>query len=174
MELNPTSYVILGMLGFKPMCGYEIKALVDKSTRFFWAASYGQIYPELGRLSDAGLIEGRSDAASSRRRIEFRLTRAGENRLREWLGDDSQIYEMRDESLLKIFFASAGAPGTLPGALEAKAELHRAVAAQLRELEAQLNENELSGGTGTSLRYGIAFHDFAADWCEGEAKEQRS
>ena len=45
MDLNPTSYVILGMLGMRPMCGYEIKAFVDKSTRFFWAASYGQIYP---------------------------------------------------------------------------------------------------------------------------------
>ena len=57
MELNPTSYVILGMLGMRPMCGYEIKALVDGSTRFFWAASYGQIYPELRRLTEAGLIE---------------------------------------------------------------------------------------------------------------------
>ena len=54
MELNPTAYVILGMLGLRPMCGYEIKPLVDNSTRFFWAASYGQIYPELRRLSDAG------------------------------------------------------------------------------------------------------------------------
>ena len=41
-----------------PKSGYEIKGLVDRSTRFFWAASYGQIYPELRRLSDAGLIEG--------------------------------------------------------------------------------------------------------------------
>ena len=42
MQPNPTSYVILGMLGLRPMCGYEIKQLVDNSTRFFWAASYGQ------------------------------------------------------------------------------------------------------------------------------------
>ena len=58
MELSPTAYVILGMLGWRPMSGYEIKSIVDKSTRFFWAASYGQIYPELRRLSEAGLIKG--------------------------------------------------------------------------------------------------------------------
>ena len=51
------------MLGLRPMCGYEIKGLVDNSTRFFWAASYGQIYPELRRLAEAGLIEGERDAA---------------------------------------------------------------------------------------------------------------
>ena len=58
MELNPTGYVILGMVSAQPQSGYEIKALVDTTTRFFWAASYGQIYPELKRLSELGLIEG--------------------------------------------------------------------------------------------------------------------
>ncbi len=61
MELSPTAHVILGMLGWRPMSGYEIKSIVDKSTRFFWAASYGQIYPELRRLAGAGLIEGDAD-----------------------------------------------------------------------------------------------------------------
>ena len=43
--------------------GYEIKQAVDHSTRFFWAASYGQIYPELKQLAEAGLIEGDRRAA---------------------------------------------------------------------------------------------------------------
>ena len=43
MAHSNTAYVILGMLSWRPMSGYEIKSLVDKSTRFFWAASYGQI-----------------------------------------------------------------------------------------------------------------------------------
>ena len=55
-QLSPTAYVILGMVRREPRSGYEIKALVDNSTRFFWAASYGQIYPELKRLSEAGLV----------------------------------------------------------------------------------------------------------------------
>jgi DNA-binding PadR family transcriptional regulator len=43
MELSATAYVILGMLAWRPMSGYDVKAIVDKSTRHFWAASYGQI-----------------------------------------------------------------------------------------------------------------------------------
>ena len=54
MELSKTAYVILGMLRTRAHTGYEIKSIVDHSTRFFWAASYGQIYPELKRLEAAG------------------------------------------------------------------------------------------------------------------------
>src|SRR2546421_8408 len=46
-DLTPTGRVILGMLRLGKRTGYEIKQIVDVSTRFFWAASYGQIYPEL-------------------------------------------------------------------------------------------------------------------------------
>ena len=52
-ELSATGRVILGMIAFGRTTGYDIKQLVDKTTRYFWAASYGQIYPELKRLEDA-------------------------------------------------------------------------------------------------------------------------
>ena len=58
MELSPTGRVILGFLAVEPRSGYDIKEQVDKSTRFFWAASYGQIYPELKRLAGDGLRGG--------------------------------------------------------------------------------------------------------------------
>jgi len=59
MELAPTAYVILGMLGLGARTGYDIKRVVDQSTRFFWAASYGQIYPELRQLEKDGLVTGK-------------------------------------------------------------------------------------------------------------------
>jgi DNA-binding PadR family transcriptional regulator len=58
MELSATGKVIVGMLAARPRSGYEIKQLVDTSARFFWTASYGQIYPELKRLEKAGLTKG--------------------------------------------------------------------------------------------------------------------
>src|SRR2546430_2188497 len=56
--MNAVTPVVLGMLSLGPRSGYDIKTVVDRSTRFFWAASYGQIYPELRRLEEEGLIEG--------------------------------------------------------------------------------------------------------------------
>jgi len=169
MELNATSYVILGMLGFRPMCGYDIKQLVDKSTRFFWAASYGQIYPELRRLSDAGLIKGQADSDTARGRIEFELTPEGRRRLEDWLGDPPEIQEMRDESMLKVFFSGTAGNGGPRAALEAKRDHHSEVAARLRGIEESAKAADASGGPVTALRLGIAFNEFVADWCDKEA-----
>src|SRR3954468_8029837 len=106
MELNATGKVILGMLAARPRSGYEIKQLVDVSTRFFWAASYGQIYPELKRLEEAGLVTGEGAPTGGRQRRPDSLTPAGEDALREWLVSDRDlVYEMRDEGLLRFFFA---------------------------------------------------------------------
>ena len=63
--VNAVVPVILGFLSQHPRSGYEIKRAVDRSTRFFWAASYGQIYPELRRLQEQGLVEGRPTAAAA-------------------------------------------------------------------------------------------------------------
>jgi DNA-binding PadR family transcriptional regulator len=169
MELTPTSHVILGMLGIEPMCGYDIKRLVDDSTRFFWTVSYGQIYPELGRLSQAGMIEGRPDPDSSRRRTEFSLTDAGRAELERWLAEPSRIQETRDESLLKIFFSTAGGSGTTREALEAKREHHRRIAGELRAIESAKDIGDPESGPHTALRFGIALNDFIADWCRKEA-----
>jgi PadR family transcriptional regulator, regulatory protein AphA len=169
MELNPTSYVILGMLGLKPMCGYDIKQLVDNSTRFFWAASYGQIYPELRRLSESGLIKGRPDSGTARGRIEFELTDEGRRTLEQWLAAPSEIQEMRDESMLKIFFSGTAGNGGIRAALEAKRNHHRGVADRLRGIEESAQAADATGGPVTALRLGIAFNEFVAQWCDREA-----
>ena len=74
MELSATAKVILGMLAARPRSGYEIKQLVDNSTRIFWAASYGQIYPELKRLERAGLVSGTDASHGGRQRRVYDLT----------------------------------------------------------------------------------------------------
>ena len=76
-ELSATGRVILGMIAVGKQTGYDIKQLVDKSTRHFWAASYGQIYPELKRLEERGLIRGRSEPSGGRARTVYELTEYG-------------------------------------------------------------------------------------------------
>ena len=173
MQLTPASHVILGMLGLEPMSGYEIKRFVDHSTRFFWAASYGQIYPELRRLSDAGLIEGSEQATGARRRTVYTLTASGRAALREWLATPPQIQEMRDESLLKVFFSDFAGPEATAHALEAKRDHHREVSERLRAIEPKAAQAPESS-TYTTLRFGIAFNDFVAGWCADEAERLRA
>ena len=60
-SLTPTARVILGMLKLGVPTGYDIKKVIDDSTRFFWTASFGQIYPELKKLRKAGLVRAKDE-----------------------------------------------------------------------------------------------------------------
>jgi PadR family transcriptional regulator, regulatory protein AphA len=162
MELSNTAYVILGMLGWRPMSGYEIKSIVDKSTRLFWAASYGQIYPELRRLAEAGLIEGEARPQGSRQRNVYRLTPAGRKELRDWLRADPEVFEVRDEGLLKLFFAHADGGESALGTLESKRRHHERIVEHLKEIEVT---GKPEGFAYLVLRYGIELNEWIAEWC---------
>ena len=164
MELSPTAYVILGMVSREPRSGYEVKALVDNSTRFFWAASYSQIYPELKRLAEAGLIEGSDAPRGGRKRTVYAITGAGREALGGWLRQPPQTYEMRDEGLLKLFFAGAVGPGDAAAILQSMRERHLGLIETLRAIEPIALEKE-DPFPLTVLRGGIEFNEWFADWC---------
>jgi PadR family transcriptional regulator AphA len=169
VELSPTGRVILGMIAFGKRTGYDIKAFVDLTARYFWAASYGQIYPELKRLEDRGLVRGRPEPSGGRARTVYALTEAGEAALQHWLeSDDEPSYELRDEGMLKLFFSDS-----LP---ERRIEIVRAMRtreerglAHLRSIEPHASK----GPTGSylTLQLGIGLTEWIIDWCE--ATERR-
>ena len=173
MEISPTGYVILGMLRHEPRSGYEIKQVVDKSTRFFWAASYGQIYPELRKLAKAGLVKGEAMAQGARKRTVYKLTSEGRKELRRWLSDEPEVLELRDEGLLKLFFASAGPPDSALAAVEARQRFYERKLAELREIEshAAASADEGDPYPYLVLRYGIESSEWAIAWCERARSE---
>jgi DNA-binding PadR family transcriptional regulator len=166
MELSPTAYVILGMVRWEPRSGYEIKAMVDKTTRFFWAASYGQIYPELKRLAEAGLVVGSHSPTGGRKRTVYEITADGEEELKAWLRQPPQTFEMREEGLLKLFFAGVLPPEDAVEILRAMRAHRLAVNAQLRAMETEKEDQLDDPFPMIVLRSGIEFTQWFADWCE--------
>jgi DNA-binding PadR family transcriptional regulator len=168
MELSPTAYVILGMISREPRSGYEIKALVDDTTRFFWAASYGQIYPELKRLSEMGLVEGSDVPRGERKRTVYAITENGERELKDWLRQPPQTVEMREEGLLKLFFAGVLPPEQAAETLRAMREYRLGIAARLRAMEPGAEEKLEQNDPFPLivLQGGIEFNEWFADWCE--------
>jgi PadR family transcriptional regulator, regulatory protein AphA len=169
MDHSKTAYVILGMLALGKRTGYEIKSLVDVSTRFFWAASYGQIYPELRRLAKAELIEGADAPRDGRRRTVYRITAAGRRELRAWLREPPTTFEMRDEGLLKLFFAGALPPREAVKTLEAMRRRSQQTVARLREIEPKAMAK--GGYPLIVLRGGIELNEWYSDWCERMQKQ---
>jgi PadR family transcriptional regulator, regulatory protein AphA len=164
-QLSPTAYVILGMVLKEPKSGYEIKAAVDGSTRFFWAASYGQIYPELKRLSEAGLVIGVEAPTGGRRRTVYEITADGEEELKAWLRQPPRTFEMREEGLLKLFFADV-LPRQEAAEILREMRAHRlAVRDQLRAME-PMAEKKGDPLPLIVLQGGIEFTEWFADWCE--------
>jgi PadR family transcriptional regulator AphA len=173
--LGKTSYVVLGMLRLGRRTGYEIKSLVDVSTRFFWAASYGQIYPELARLEKLGLVRGRRDDSDGRRRKSFELTPEGERALDDWLASDEPLHiELRNEGMLKLFFSD-------PLSADERAGLWRRMGAAHAEKRDQLEAIRPAAVASAEhdghqmpfevLEFGIAFTDFISNWCERRVTE---
>ena len=177
MEIGATGYVILGMLRLGRQTGYDIKQLVDRSTRFFWAASYGQIYPELKKLEAAGLIRGQADPQGGRRRRTFELTPEGESALDAWLRDPSVGAELRDPALLKLFFADSLDPDDAAAIARAARERHEAVVAALEEVDRTKPEQPEHRMPLEVLRFGLDYHRWCAQrfaQMEQELKEDRS
>jgi PadR family transcriptional regulator, regulatory protein AphA len=178
MELSATGKVILGMLAARPRSGYEIKKLVDSSARFFWAASYGQIYPELKKLEKAGLIAGDDSSRGGRQSTTFRLTAEGKRAAREWIRKPPEVLETRDEGLLKLFFAGAIDPRRGAEIARERAAISRAKAAELRAIWDMVDEGQPDGpeaepdiGSLTVLRYGIEMSEWTAEWFERAAED---
>src|SRR5690348_9403533 len=135
MEPTAVTWAVLGLLARRPRSGYEIKREVDRTIRHFWAASYGQIYPELRRLEDAGWIEGADASRGARSRRVFELTPAGRAALQGWLAGRETRIEMRDESLLRLFFADTLPTEHALGLLEARREGYRQMLEYLKSLD---------------------------------------
>lgn len=178
MELSATGKVILGMLAARPRSGYEIKQLVDNSARFFWAASYGQIYPELKRLEDAGLVVGSDASQGARQRTVYRLTAQGKRAAKDWIARAPEVFELRDEGLLALFFAGVIDPSRAAEIARRRSEVAAESAAELRRLEQSLEDGNSEGpeaspdrGSLTVLRYGIEMNEWAADWFKRAAKD---
>jgi len=172
-SLTPTARVILGMLKLGLGTGYEIKRVIDGSTRFFWTASYGQIYPELKRLRRAGLVRAEQDPRGKVKRTVYSLTPKGEQALRDWLTDSADVlFEIRDENLLRLFFSDMLKRDEVIANLRTQEQFFEHVLQRFREIEVDVKEGVAEGRLYPylALQYGLEFMTFARDWYAEKAR----
>jgi PadR family transcriptional regulator AphA len=172
MELTNTSYLLLGMLAKGPKSGYDVKRFADNSTRFFWAISYGQIYPELKRLTAAGLVEPQAAPRGERERTVYQLTPLGEEALRDWVVDPVVApLEIRDEMLLKLFFSDVVSDRERAGLLERMQRREQEMVDRLKAIEPIAKSEGKAPCRYTVLRGGLGLHKWLADFFSREASE---
>jgi PadR family transcriptional regulator AphA len=168
--LNQTARVLLGMIAEGHSTGYAIKAEIERSTRLYWGASVGGIYPELRRLREAGLVSFREDPRGGATRHAYKLTRAGRTALGRWLMDPTEpILEARNEGLLRLRFAGVLKPEQQTDVIRRMRAVHQR---RVEELEALLELGEFDDPLHRmTIEFGVGSNRWAVSWCdEGERK----
>lgn len=145
--------------------GYDLLKVFEISLGTVWQATQSQLYGELARLTEAGLIEVSAEGA--RRRKEYAITEAGRAELRHWLVAVPPKPNLRDESLLRVFFLNEVEPDEAVDYLGRVADV---LAERMKELEhlESIVPWEDGGGLADNgrltMEYGKRFFAMRRDW----------
>lgn len=100
-------HCILGLLALRPMSGYSLRSVFDRSVNHVWSGSPSQIYASLRSLELAGLATAERVIQNTRpNKTMYTVTPDGEEELRRWLTSPVPMSFAKDEFLARIFFAN--------------------------------------------------------------------
>jgi DNA-binding PadR family transcriptional regulator len=154
----------LGLLAQEPGSGWDLLKHFEKSMANVWPATQSQLYGELNRLADAGLIEV-SDIGP-RGRKEYRITDAGRAELRRWVTNPQDDTPFRSASLLRVFLLGEVSQEQARAhvvAMEGHAEAEVTRLEELRDSVDWTGADSLFYGRA-ALEYGLRMNAMEADW----------
>jgi DNA-binding PadR family transcriptional regulator len=160
IRLTPTSYIVLGLLELAgESTPYALKQLVAASVGHFWTLQHAQLYTETERLAAAGYVTESREPGGRRRRL-YALTDRGREALQAWRDDPaSERAELREPSLLKLFFGADARR-----LAEVQLPAHRAKLAEYEGIRDGMAD-EISNGPRQALDMGIRHErEFVRFW----------
>jgi PadR family transcriptional regulator, regulatory protein AphA len=164
-------YALLGLLAHQPASGYDLLATFRSSLAHVWPATQSQVYTELTRLTDAGLLTVGEQGPRGRR--EYTITTAGRADLDAWLTDDSATPPQRSALLLHVFFLGLTDPTHAQRYLHRQAELAQQRLDGLGETEDSIDwdDGPLSTHGRLALEYGRRLATMQRDWATWAATQ---
>jgi DNA-binding PadR family transcriptional regulator len=133
-DLNPLSYVILGLVGRGGAGPHDIVDMIRRGGRLHWAAAPSKIYAEPKRLAALGYLESREEAGRTRPRTVYSLTPAGERALAAWIARPTAFPRIQSEAAVRLLAGDIGDPDALRDSLVA-------MRAEIAELRGALEES---------------------------------
>jgi DNA-binding PadR family transcriptional regulator len=115
LEAYPITYGMLGLLAlWGPLSGYDLKHICDHILAPMWGVVQSQVYKELRRMQELGWVEMEREEQESRPdRKVYSITEKGHMALRSWQVQPPEVFQIRDELLLKVLFGAFASPGDL-------------------------------------------------------------
>jgi DNA-binding PadR family transcriptional regulator len=154
-------------LAQEPGSGYDLLKHFEKSMANVWSATQSQLYGELNKLADAGLIEV-SDMGP-RGRKEYRITEAGRAELRRWVTDPPADPPFRSAGLLRVFLLGEVPPEQARDHVVEMAEQADAEVKRLEDVRDSIEwgDDDASFYGYAALEDGLRAHAMEADWARG-------
>lgn len=120
-------YAILGLLNQQSMTGYELTKAFETTLFEFWHARHSQIYPELKRLHQEGMVEFEiTIAGTTLEKKLYSITPQGSQIFLDWLERQHPMgHTPKDEFRLQLFFTHMTTPQHRLELLQRQLEQHR-------------------------------------------------
>jgi DNA-binding PadR family transcriptional regulator len=170
VTLPITAYALLGLLTFgDELTGYELKQRADLTLRFYWVSpAMSQVYTELSRLAEHGLVEPVDPSARTR---QYRITSAGRTALREWMdATPAGFPALKHPVALRLLIGHV--TGT-DGAIALLEEYLETLAQQRADLTGVRTSLEGADEPGQPFRYPALVADWGLDWYDAEEQVTR-
>jgi DNA-binding PadR family transcriptional regulator len=158
-------HALLALLAERPRTGYALLKHFEQSLAYAWPASHSQIYPELAKLREAGLVrEGEPGARGAR---PYELTDRGLEEVRGWLRATEPSRTVRNEAALRLFFLWLLEPDEARAYVLEEAERARATLAELEAIAAQPDpDNPKTRAYRVALELGLRTARARLEWAE--------
>ncbi len=147
-------HALIGLLAGEPASGWDLSRRFQEILGSVWPAGHPQIYGELRKLQDDGLIE--VDSQGPRGRKAYRATEAGVAEVRRWLTSAEVDHTLRLEPLLRSAFFWLMTPAELADHLDREAAYFHALARKYRDLAEAKDRGDYGDSPQTqSLRVAV-------------------
>lgn len=159
-------HAALGLLSRGPASGYDLLQTFHGSLANVWPATQSQLYGELNKLADTGLVKVVAEGARGRK--EYALTDAGLAELRHWLTEVDPVSVRRSDMLLRVFFLDVVEPEQAREFLRRRAEQATEYHDELSAIQAAIaaESGPLADYGRLTLEWGLRFTAMQRDWAE--------
>lgn len=102
---------LLALLRVGPRSGYDLQKQFSQSVGHVWHAADSQIYPELRKMSNEGLITAEEQTRGERgmRRL-YHVTEAGDRAFLDWINNPPEYQRTRDAAHLRAAYLESAEP----------------------------------------------------------------
>lgn len=151
----------LGALTTGDASGYEIKKKLEGSFRRFYEASFGSIYPALGRLQDAGLVTcvEMTQAGKPDKKV-YALTGSGRAYLIDELSQPLGSDRIRSEFMVAMVYSHLLPPEHVANLIEERLQIYDESLTELQDCD----PDQLPPGRRFVLGYGLAIYQAGREY----------